>query len=72
MGALLLDRDLRTSGENSDVRRLARARTLVVLDALLDSDLQSRSIEVLGRNGIDTNQAAESAADHQPQVRQLA
>ena len=34
MGALLLDLDLRTSDENSDVRRLARARTLVVLEAL--------------------------------------
>jgi hypothetical protein len=34
MGALLLDRGLRTADENSDVRRLARARTLVVLDAL--------------------------------------
>jgi uncharacterized protein YjbI with pentapeptide repeats len=34
MGTLFLDRDLRTSSENSDVRRLARARTLVVLDAL--------------------------------------
>ncbi len=34
MGALLLDRGLRTADENSDVSRLARARTLVVLDAL--------------------------------------
>jgi uncharacterized protein YjbI with pentapeptide repeats len=34
MVTLLLDRDLRSSEENSDVRRLARARTLVVLDAL--------------------------------------
>ncbi len=34
MGALLLDRNLRSADENSDVRRLARARTLVVLDAL--------------------------------------
>lgn len=34
MGALLLDRGLRTAGKDSDVRRLARARTLVVLDAL--------------------------------------
>jgi hypothetical protein len=34
MGTLLLDRGLRAAGENSDVRRLARARTLVVLDAL--------------------------------------
>jgi uncharacterized protein YjbI with pentapeptide repeats len=34
MGTLLLERDLRNSDEGSDVRRLARARTLVVLDAL--------------------------------------
>ena len=34
MGTLLLDRALRAADENSDARRLARARTLVVLDAL--------------------------------------
>jgi hypothetical protein len=34
MGTLLLDRGLRAADEDSDVRRLARARTLVVLDAL--------------------------------------
>ena len=34
MGTLLLDRNLRSADKNSDVRRLARARTLVVLDAL--------------------------------------
>lgn len=34
MGTLLLDRNLRAADEKSDVRRLARARTLVVLDAL--------------------------------------
>ena len=34
MGTLLLDRNLRAADENSDVRRVARARTLVVLDAL--------------------------------------
>jgi uncharacterized protein YjbI with pentapeptide repeats len=34
MGTLLLDRDLHGADEDSDVRRLARARTLVVLDAL--------------------------------------
>jgi hypothetical protein len=34
MGTLLLDRDLRAADENSDVRRIARARTIVVLDAL--------------------------------------
>jgi uncharacterized protein YjbI with pentapeptide repeats len=34
MGTLMLDRNLRAADENSDVRRLARARTLVVLDAL--------------------------------------
>jgi uncharacterized protein YjbI with pentapeptide repeats len=34
MGTLLLDRNLRAADENSDVRRVARARTLVVLDVL--------------------------------------
>jgi hypothetical protein len=34
MSTLLLERDLRQSEEDSDVRRLARARTLVVLDTL--------------------------------------
>ena len=46
MGTLLLDRDLRTSSENSDVRRLARARTLVVLDSL-SSGRQSRVLRFL-------------------------
>ena len=35
---LLLDRNLRGADENSDVRRLARGRTLVVLDALSADD----------------------------------
>ena len=34
MGALLLDRGLRSASEDTDVRRLARARTLVVLTRL--------------------------------------
>lgn len=34
IGALMLDRDLRTSEVDSDVRQLARARTLTVLDTL--------------------------------------
>jgi uncharacterized protein YjbI with pentapeptide repeats len=34
MGTLLLDRNLRASDDASDVRRLARARTLVVQDVL--------------------------------------
>lgn len=46
MGTLLLDRDLRNAGENSDVRRLARARTLVVLDAL-GSGRQNRVLRFL-------------------------
>ncbi len=46
MGTLLLDRDLRAAGENSDVRRLARARTLVVLDALGPSR-QERALRFL-------------------------
>jgi uncharacterized protein YjbI with pentapeptide repeats len=46
MGTLLLDRDLRNASENSDVRRLARARTLVVLDAL-SSDRRDRVLRFL-------------------------
>ena len=46
MGSLLLERDLRESQEDSDVRRLARARTLVVLDAL-GSARQNRVLRFL-------------------------
>jgi uncharacterized protein YjbI with pentapeptide repeats len=46
MGTLLLDRNLRNASEDSDVRRLARARTLVVLDAL-GSDRQDRVFRFL-------------------------
>ena len=46
MGTLLLDRDLRNASEDSDVRRLARARTLVVLDAL-GSDRLDRALRFL-------------------------
>ncbi len=38
MGTLLLDRNLRGADANSDVRRLARGRTLVALDALSADD----------------------------------
>ena len=51
MGTLLLDRDLRTSDENSDVRRLARARTLVVLDAL-GSARQERVLRFLSETDL--------------------
>ncbi len=46
MGTLLLDRNLRNASENSAVRRLARARTLVVLDTL-DSDRANRALRFL-------------------------
>jgi uncharacterized protein YjbI with pentapeptide repeats len=46
MGSLLLEKDLRESQEDSDVRRLARARTLVVLD-VLDSRRQNRVLRFL-------------------------
>lgn len=46
MGTLLLDRGLRNASEDSDVRRLARARTLVVLDAL-GSERQNRVFRFL-------------------------
>jgi hypothetical protein len=51
MGTLLLDRDLRNASENSDVRRLARARTLVVLDAL-GSDRRNRALRFLEETGL--------------------
>jgi hypothetical protein len=47
MGTLLLDRDLREAEEDSDVRRIARARTLVVLEAL-GSDRKNRVLRFLG------------------------
>jgi hypothetical protein len=46
MSSLLLERDLRESEEDSDVRRLARARTLVVLD-VLGSARQNRVLRFL-------------------------
>jgi uncharacterized protein YjbI with pentapeptide repeats len=46
MSTLLLARDLRQSQEDGDVRRLARARTLVVLD-VLDSPRQNRVLRFL-------------------------
>ena len=46
MGSLLLERDLHESEEGSDVRRLARARTLVVLD-VLGSARQNRVLRFL-------------------------
>jgi hypothetical protein len=46
MDSLLLERDLRESEEDSDVRRLARARTLVVLD-VLGSARQNRVLRFL-------------------------
>jgi uncharacterized protein YjbI with pentapeptide repeats len=46
MGTLLLEKDLRTAGENSDVRLLARARTLAVLDGV-SGDRKVRVLEFL-------------------------
>ncbi len=46
MGTLLLEKDLRTEGENSDVRLLARARTLAVLDGV-SGDRKVRVLEFL-------------------------
>jgi uncharacterized protein YjbI with pentapeptide repeats len=46
MSTLLLERDLRQSKKDSDVRRLARARTLVVLDTL-GSARQNRVLRFL-------------------------
>jgi Pentapeptide repeats (8 copies) len=46
MGIFLLEKDLRTEGENSDVRLLARARTLAVLD-VVSGDREVRVLEFL-------------------------
>ena len=46
IGVLLLEEDLRTAGTNSDVRLLARARTLAVLDAV-SRDRKVRLLEFL-------------------------
>ena len=46
IGTLLLEEDLRTANENSDVRLLARARTLVVLDGVSE-DRKVRLLEFL-------------------------
>jgi hypothetical protein len=46
MGMLLLEEDLRTAGENTDVRLLARARTLAVLDGVR-GDRKVRVLEFL-------------------------
>jgi hypothetical protein len=51
MGTLLLDRNLREADENSDVRRLARGRTLVVFDAL-SAFRQVRALRFLYETGL--------------------
>lgn len=51
MGVLLLDRSLRAADESSDVSRFARARTLVVLDAL-DASRQERVLRFLNEAGL--------------------
>jgi uncharacterized protein YjbI with pentapeptide repeats len=63
MGTLLLDRDLRASEENSDVRRLARARTLVVLDAL-GPERQERVLRFLS----EADLIQPTPADKQPVI----
>ena len=51
MGTLLLDRNLREAEEDSDVRRLARGRTLVVFDAL-SAFRQVRALRFLYEAGL--------------------
>jgi NADH:ubiquinone oxidoreductase subunit 6 (subunit J) len=46
MGPFLLQKDLRTAGENDDVRLLARARTLAVLDSV-SGDRKVRVLEFM-------------------------
>jgi uncharacterized protein YjbI with pentapeptide repeats len=51
IGTLLLDRNLREADEDSDVRRLARGRTLVVFDAV-SSFRQVRALRFLYEAGL--------------------
>lgn len=65
MGTLLLERDLRVSDEDSDVRRLARARTLVVLDAL-GSDRIDRVLRFL-----EETELSQAGPEGQPPIISL-
>lgn len=51
IGTLMLDRELRTSEEDSDVRQLARARTLTVLDTL-SPHRKPRALEFVSEMGL--------------------
>jgi uncharacterized protein YjbI with pentapeptide repeats len=51
IGSLLLEKDLRTSDEDSEVRTLARARTVTVIQRL-DSDRNSNVIQFLDEAGL--------------------
>jgi hypothetical protein len=51
IGKLLVDEELRTSEETSDVRKLARARTLTVLD-MLSPERKPRVLEFLFEMGL--------------------
>jgi uncharacterized protein YjbI with pentapeptide repeats len=51
IGILLLEEDLRTAGENGDVRLLARARTLAALDGV-SGDRKVRLLEFLSETNL--------------------
>ena len=51
IGILLLEKDLRKEGENSDVRLLARARTITVLDGV-SKDRKVRLLEFLSETNL--------------------
>jgi hypothetical protein len=75
MGALLLDRNLRAADEDSNVRNVARARTLTTLAALNDPRRKQKALrffKVLGRDAVNTGQPTEWRAGYQPQLRGVA
>jgi hypothetical protein len=63
IGVLLLEKNLRTADEDSDVRLLARARTLAVLDAV-SGDRKVRVLEFL----FETQLIQASSPDNQPVI----
>ena len=65
IGTLLLEEDLRTANENSDVRLLARARTLIVLDGLSED----RKVRLL--NFLSETKLIQSGSQGEPPVISL-
>jgi pentapeptide repeat protein len=65
IGTLLLEEDLRTADENSDVRLLARARTLIVLDGVSED----RKVRLL--NFLSETKLIQSVSQGEPPVISL-